>query len=170
MVERCASARAHDDPPIRCAQALAPAAKPLEALAAAVASLEHAFGTWKKPWGEVNRYQRLPAFKDSEPSSPVPFTAGVWGSLASFATVSPPDSRLRYGTSGNSFVAVVELAPEGPRALAVTCGGESGDPSSRHFADQVERYASGRLRPVYFRPAELRGHTEQVVRPGERGR
>jgi acyl-homoserine lactone acylase PvdQ len=40
----------------------------------------------------------------------------------------------------------------------------SGDVRSPHFGDQVERYASGQLRPVYFRARELEGHTERVVR------
>ncbi|MDH3522307.1 MAG: penicillin acylase family protein, partial [Acidobacteriota bacterium] len=70
-----------------------------------------------------------------------------------------------YGTSGNSFVAVVELGDR-VRALAVTAGGESGDPSSPHFDDQVQRYAEGNLRPVYFYPEDISAHAERVYRPG----
>jgi acyl-homoserine-lactone acylase len=29
------------------------------------------------------------------------------------------------------------------------------------------RYATGAVRPVYFYPDQLRGHTERVYRPGE---
>ena len=55
----------------------------------------------------------------------------------------------------------------GPRcALAVTAGGESGDPRSPHFDDQAARYASGRLRPVYVYPEDLIGHTERTYHPG----
>ena len=36
------------------------------------------------------------------------------------------------------------------RARAVSAGGESGDPKSKHFSDQAERYATGDLREVYF--------------------
>jgi hypothetical protein len=42
-----------------------------------------------------------------------------------------------YGTSGNSFVAVVEFGPT-VRARAVTAGGASGNPSSPHFNDQAK--------------------------------
>jgi len=78
----------------------------------------------------------------------------------------PRDGSKRwYGTSGNSFVAVVEFGPR-VRALAVSAGGESGDPKSPHFNDQAERYATGNLRPVYFYPDELRGHVERTYRPG----
>jgi hypothetical protein len=33
----------------------------LESLSAATDRLNTDFGTWKKPWGEINRYQRLTA-------------------------------------------------------------------------------------------------------------
>ncbi|MFD5135211.1 penicillin acylase family protein [Streptomyces sp. NPDC058378] len=41
----------------------------------------------------------------------------------------------------------------------------SGHPGSPHFDDQVERYASGDLRRVYFHPDELEGHVERRYRP-----
>ncbi|MEA3032970.1 MAG: acyl-homoserine-lactone acylase, partial [Sphingomonadales bacterium] len=74
-------------------------------------------------------------------------------------------SRKWFGTSGNSFVAVVEFGPR-VRAIAVTAGGESGHPESKHFNDQAERYATGNLRPVYFYPDQLRRHTERTYKPG----
>jgi acyl-homoserine-lactone acylase len=71
-----------------------------------------------------------------------------------------------YGTSGNTFVAIVEFGPR-LRAWAVREGGNSGDPGSPHFKDQAERYASGNLRQVYFHPNELRGHVERRYKPGK---
>ena len=71
-----------------------------------------------------------------------------------------------YGTSGNSFVAVVEFGDHGAARCAVTAGGESGDPDSPHFNDQAERYATGNLREVYFYPEQLAGHTARSYRPG----
>ena len=53
------------------------------------------------------------------------------------------------------------------RAHAITAGGESGDPSSPHFNDEAQRFASGKLREVYFYPDQLKGHTERLYRPGE---
>ena len=47
-----------------------------------------------------------------------------------------PNTKKWYGTSGNSFVAVVEFG-DSVRARAVTAGGESGDPKSKHFNDQA---------------------------------
>jgi acyl-homoserine-lactone acylase len=142
----------------------------LDSLAAASAKLTDDFGTWKTPWGEINRFQRLTddivhPFTDAGPSIPVGFTSAVWGSLASFAARSYNGSKKIYGTSGNSFVAVVEFGPR-VRAIAITAGGESGNPSSNHFNDQAARYATGNLRPVYFYPAQLKRHTERSYHPG----
>ena len=146
-------------------------AERLAALAEASARLEKDFGNWRTPWGEINRFQRndgaiVQHFDDSKPSLPVPFTSSQWGSLASFGAKRYPGTRRYYGTSGNSFVAAVEFGPR-VRAVAVSAGGESGDPASPHFSDQAIRYARGALRPVYFWPDELKGHVARVYRPGE---
>ena len=143
----------------------------IAAFAEAVERLERDFGHWRTPWGEINRFQRLTGdivqpFSDARPSIPVGFTGGTWGSLASFGARPYPGTRRWYGTSGNSFVAVVEFG-ERVRARAVTAGGESGDPASPHFNDQAERYATGNLREVYFYPDQLQGHIERAYRPGE---
>jgi len=142
----------------------------LAALAKARDRLVKDFGSWRIKWGEVNRFQRLddaiaPHFEDAKPSRAVPFTSAQWGSLASFGAKPYPNTKRYYGTSGNSFVALVEFAPH-LRAWAVTAGGESGDPKSPHFDDQAQRYIDGKLRPVYFYPADLTGHTERSYHPG----
>jgi acyl-homoserine-lactone acylase len=148
----------------------APAEQLLEALSAASDRLTRDFGTWQTPWGDINRFQRLTGdivqpFDDSKPSIPVGFTSSRWGSLAAFGARSYNGSKKIYGTSGNSFVAVVEFGDR-VRARAVSAGGESGDPASPHFDDQAERYATGNLREVYFYRSQLQGHTEREYHPG----
>ena len=64
----------------------------------------------------------------------------------------------------NSFVAVVEFG-EKVRAKAVTAGGESGSPASKHFNDQAQRYSIGSLRDVYFYPADVKTHKEREYHP-----
>ena len=168
----------------------------LAALAAASAKLERDFGSWKTPWGNINRFQRLTGdivqpFNDSGPSIPVGFPSARWGSLASFGARAYKGTKKWYGTSGNSFVAVVEFG-DSVRARAVTAGGESGDPASPHFNDEAKRYAAGAitaggengnpdsphfndqavryskgdLRDVYYYRAQLKGHTEREYHPG----
>jgi acyl-homoserine-lactone acylase len=143
----------------------------LAALSAALDSMTSSFGTWKTPWGEINRFQRISSeivhpFDDSKPSIPVAFTSARWGSLASFGASPKPGTKKWYGTSGNSFVAVVEFGKDSVRARAVTAGGQSGHVGNKHFIDQAERYATGNLRPVYFYRNQLVGHTEREYKPG----
>ena len=148
----------------------APAATLLESLPLPPTSSQADFGKWQTPWGDINRFQRLTGdivhpFNDAGPSIPVGFTSSQWGSLASFGARPYPGTKKWYGTSGNSFVAVVEFGDK-VRARAVTAGGESGDPKSKHFNDQAQRYSTGDLREVYFYPAQLKGHTEREYHPG----
>jgi acyl-homoserine-lactone acylase len=142
----------------------------LQSLAAASERLTNDFGKWNTPWGDINRFQRLTGdivqpFNDADTSIPVGFTSAVWGSLASFGARPYPNTKKWYGTSGNSFVAVVEFGDK-VRAKAVTAGGESGNPASKHFNDQAGRYATGDLREVYFYRSQLQGHTEREYHPG----
>ena len=98
----------------------------------------------------VGRHQPLPAphrrhraaVRRRGAEHPRGFTSARWGSLASFGARAYPGTKKWYGTSGNSFVAVVEFGDR-VRARAVTAGGESGDPASPHFNDQAKRYATG---------------------------
>jgi acyl-homoserine-lactone acylase len=151
------------------AESLAPQVL-VQALAAASDRLTADFGKWNTPWGDINRFQRLTGdivqpFNDAGPSIPVGFTSAVWGSLASFGARPYPGTKKWYGTSGNSFVAVVEFGPK-VKARAVTAGGESGHVGSKHFNDEAQRYATGNLREVYFYKEQLKGHTEREYHPG----
>ena len=148
----------------------APPDQLLRALVTASDRLKTDFGTWQTPWGDINRFQRLTGdivqpFNDAQPSIPVGFPSATWGSLASFGARAYQGTKKWYGTSGNSFVAVVEFGPR-IRARAVSAGGESGDPKSKHFNDQASRYATGNLRDVYFYREDLKTHTEREYRPG----
>jgi acyl-homoserine-lactone acylase len=154
------------------AAAKAPADQLLQALSAASDTLASDFGNWKTPWGDINRYQRVNGdivqpFDDAKPSIPVGFTSSRWGSLASFGARTYKGTKKMYGTTGNSFVAVVEFGDR-VRARAITAGGQSGNPSSPHFGDQASRYSTGDLREVYFYRPQLEGHIERQYHPGDR--
>jgi acyl-homoserine-lactone acylase len=143
----------------------------VQALAVAADKLAADFGSWKTPWGEINRYQRLTGdivqpFNDAGPSIPVGFSSARWGSLASFGAKTYKGTKKMYGTTGNSFVAVVEFGDQ-VKARAVTAGGQSGDPKSPHFGDQAQRYATGDLREVYFYRPQVEAHKERQYQPGK---
>jgi acyl-homoserine-lactone acylase len=142
----------------------------LAALSAASEKLESDFGAWQTPWGDINRFQRITGdvvhpFDDDAPSMPVGFASGRWGSLASYGAAPRNGTKKWYGTSGNSFVAVVEFG-ERVSARAITAGGQSGDPASPHFDDQALRYSTGDLRDVWFYRDDLEGNIEREYHPG----
>ena len=143
----------------------------LESLPAAVARLEKDFGTWKTPWGEINRFQRLTGdikqpFDDSKPSTPIAYASGNLGSLASFGMSSTRSTKRLYGEVGNSFVAAVEFGPR-IRAKSILVGGQSGDPASKHFNDQSELYSRGEFKDVLFYREDVEKNLERKYRPGE---
>lgn len=129
------------------------------------------FGKWATPWGQINRFQRVNGdlvqpFDDKAPSIPIGFASAQWGSLPAYGAKAWPGTKRWYGTYGNSFVAVVEFGPQ-LKARAVSAGGQSGDPKSKHFDDQATRYRTHNFRTVYFTDAELKGHIERVYKPGQ---
>ena len=143
----------------------------VDALDRAAARLTSDFGSWRTPWGEINRFQRLTGdivqpFDDAKPSLPVAFTSSTWGSLASFGAATFPGTKRMYGTVGNSFVAVIEFGPR-IKARSVLAGGESGDPSSRHFADQAELFTKSQFKDVLFYREDVEQHLERKYHPGE---
>ena len=146
------------------------AAQRLEALARATGKLQQNFGTWKTPWGDINRFQRLSGevgagFDDAKPSLPVGFTASAWGSLAAFSAPGAQKTKKIYGGVGNSFIAVVDFGPR-IKAKSILAGGESGDPASPHFNDQAERYTKGDFKDVWFYREDVEQHVERKYHPG----
>ncbi len=132
--------------------------------------LEGAFGTWKKPWGEYNRYQRLSANDnehfDDKVSLPVPFASALWGSLPSFNSKKADNTKLRYGYSGNSFVCAVEFG-ERIRAKSLLAGGNAGNLIDLHFNSQAENYTKGIFKEVLFYPEDIEKHTQKRYQPGK---
>lgn len=144
----------------------------LAIFAEAVQQLEADFGTWEMPWGEVNRYQRPNgdidlAFDDNQPSTPIGFASGQWGALASYAARNDGSTKKIYGTSGNSFVAVVEFG-DSVRAKSILVGGQSSDPQSPHFDDQVQPYTNVQFKEVpYYRDA-VEARAQETYYPGQK--
>lgn len=143
----------------------------LEVFEKTVTELTEDFGTWNIAWGEVNRFQRLngeirPNFDDSKPSLPVGLTSGRWGALASFGARTY-DTKKIYGTSGNSFVAVVEFGDK-VKAKSMLAGGQSGEPGSPHFYDQAQRYANMEFKDVAYYREDVEARAERMYKVGER--
>jgi acyl-homoserine lactone acylase PvdQ len=143
----------------------------LQVFADTVAMLKADFGQWNTPWGEVNRFQRIngdiqQSFNDDAPSLPVGMASGNWGALASFGAKRYPGTRRIYGTTGNSFVAVVEFGDK-VKAKSMLAGGSSGHPESPHFADQAQRYVDRQFKDVAYYREDVEKRAKRTYHPGE---
>ncbi|MTI89257.1 MAG: acylase [Balneolaceae bacterium] len=133
--------------------------------------LEEDFGNWNTPWGQINRFQRLdgaiqPHFDDNKPSLPVGLASGRWGALASYGARTY-DTKKLYGTSGNSFIAVVEFGDK-VKAKSLLAGGQSGDPDSPHFYDQADNYVNVEFKDVPYYRQDVEARAEETYKPGDR--
>lgn len=143
----------------------------LEVFQEAIDKITADFGKWNTPWGEFNRYQRNDGsihqdFDDSKPSIPIGMASSAWGALASFGTRFGEDTKRQYGTSGNSFVAVVEFGDK-VKAKSMLAGGQSSDPISPHFDDQSQRYADKQFKDVAYYREDVLKRAETTYHPGE---
>ncbi|PLK44227.1 penicillin acylase family protein [Emticicia sp. TH156] len=136
-----------------------------------LADLQKRFGTWQKPWGDINRFQRLTGYiqekyDDAQPSLPMGYASALWGMLPSYNSRVYPGTQKRYGISGNSFICAVEFGPR-IKARSLLAGGQSGDPVSPHFKDQAEMYTKGQFKDVLFYKEDVLKHAEKTYHPGE---
>jgi acyl-homoserine lactone acylase PvdQ len=136
-----------------------------------VQDLTERFGTWKMPWGEINRYQRLTGniketYDDAKPSLPVGFASATWGCLPSYVSRPMPGTKKRYGTNGNSFICVVEFGNR-IKAKSLLAGGVNSMPSSPHFGDQAEMYTKGKFKEVLFYKEDVLKNAERTYIPGK---
>ena len=143
----------------------------LQPLFEAITTLEKDFGKWRLPWGEANRFQRIStaidnSFDDARPSIPVGYASSRWGTLPSYSSRIFPGTKKRYGVNGNSFICAVEFGKR-IKAKSLLAGGESGDPSSIHFTDQMEMYSRGEFKEVLFYKEDVLKHVERNYHPGE---
>ena len=146
--------------------------KVVQSFADAVNKLNEDFGTWNTPWGEINRFQRLTGdidlpFDDDQESIAIGMASGRWGALASYGSTSRPNTKRLYGTSGNSFVAVVEFG-ERVKAKSILAGGQNSDPASPHFYDQAQRYADVEFKDVAFYREDVEARAKETYSPGKR--
>jgi len=142
------------------------------ALAEVIEDLERQWGTWRVPYGEINRHQRRDErngapFRDDLESLPSPGADGNWhGTVYRFKNPPVPGLKRRYGEMGHSYVAAIEFGGMTKR-MSILSFGQSSDPDSPHYLDQADAYVNGQLKPAWFTPDEIMKNLERAYHPGE---
>ena len=149
-----------------------PADELLKPFTETIKDLETKFGTWKVTWGDINRFQRISSdinqqYDDSKPSIPVPFASSTWGMLPSYTGRYFQGTKKRYGVNGNSFICAVEFGDK-IKAKSLLAGGQSGNPKSKHFNDQMDMYTKGAFKDVLFYKEDILKHVERTYHPGDK--
>jgi acyl-homoserine-lactone acylase len=118
----------------------------VRALVAAARSLRSQALAVDAAWGEVHRHRRG--------GVDLPLDGG--GDSLCPTTTAPPDAAgKRAAVFGSSFRMVVELGNGPARAWSVAPYGNSDQPASPHFTDQMPLYAARKFRRVPFTRAEV---------------
>jgi acyl-homoserine-lactone acylase len=143
-----------EDDPLRTPWGLADPKAALRDLEAAARETWARHGTLDPPWGEVHRLR-----------DDVPGVGIANDDLGTFLVVDyAPDAegQLRP-VAGDTFVAIVELRPEGPRAeVLLSYGNASAD--GPYASDQLELLAAGRMREPLLEREEIEAEAIETVR------
>ena len=136
-------------------------------------------GSWKVPWGEVYRLQRLEdntqySVNSELPSfsidGGIPITGIMFASSAAFDP-SLPDIGLKElnmrAHFGDAYVSIVEFG-DTVKAKSIIPYGISDHPESAHFSDQSVLYSRGELKPVFFSKEEVLANLKTKYYPGEK--
>lgn len=134
-------------------------------------------GTWKIPWGEINRLQRLEdndAFRvvDSIPSYALKGGSGITGIMFCTYRATPvllDNTLTRRTDAGHSYVSVVEFGKE-TKAKSIIPYGISRDPNSTHYGDQSEMFVNGTFKQVLFKDEDIEKNLEVKYCPGDRNK
>jgi acyl-homoserine lactone acylase PvdQ len=141
----------------------------LDMLREVIRDYEKIYRTWRIPWGELVRFQRItgdihPKFDDNSESVPVGLASSLLGCLPAYESVWAKTYRS-YGVAGNSFVAAVEFGDR-IKAKSIVTAGQSFQPGSKNFKDQLPLFLEGKLKDVLFYKEDVLKNSSKTYHPG----
>ncbi len=120
------------------------------------------YGNWDVAWGDVHR---MLAQGKNEPANGC---SGVYGCFRVFwyaPTKVDGQPKLRV-TGGDGWVIAVEF-DKTPRAYSVLAYGESEDPESPYYYDQLEMFRKKEMKPVFYTPKAIKKQAIKTYHPGQ---
>ena len=152
-----------------------------ETLLLSASQLNRMHGSWKVPYGEIHRSQRVPYtadildlhFADDQPSLPNVGAHGPMGVInTEYYTPSihipfVMSQKKRYGVVGATYLGVYEFGKDAVRSSSLVHFGQSGNPDSPHFFDQARLLAESRLKPVLFNQVDVAASATRIYHPGD---
>ncbi len=127
---------------------------PADTFATGVAWLKEHYGRVDVPLGSVQFLRRGDAYLP------------IGGSTDVLNAVIPKaeDGRL-IGYAGDSYILIVEFAPDGVRSHTLNVYGASARPDSPHYADQAPLFVRRTLRRNLFKETDIRARMEREYSP-----
>ncbi len=129
------------------------------ALVGAANDVKQLWGAIDIPWGDVHRL-RVGTYD-------LPANGGP-GDLGIFRVVNYEDdpkatgpAKKQISIGGDSYVAVVEFTPTGPRAMSLLSYGNASQQGSAHVGDQLQLFAEKKLKPVLRVRTEIEKNLER---------
>lgn len=128
----------------------------LEMLKGAIASTKEKYGSIDRPYGDVSRFvigdRNLPGL-------------GSYGNLGSFNVITWADrdgDGIRTPQHGETWISMVEFS-EPVKALGLMTYGNSRQPGTPHYDDQLEMLANGDFRTLWLIREEVEANTKSRV-------
>ncbi len=141
---------------------------PVAAFEQALDYMLDTYGTWRVPWGEVNRLQRAhtsgtQGFDDTARSLPVAGGPGnPFGVIFNLYARPTTGAKRMYGIAGHSYVSIVEFA-QSPQAKSILTFGSSANEASAHYFDQATLFANKRYKSSWFARDEVISNARSTV-------
>lgn len=124
----------------------------LDMLKAAIASTKEKYGSIDRPYGDVSRY----IIGDTD----IP-GLGSFGNLGSFNVITwadPDNDNIRTPAHGETWISMVEFS-EPIKAYGLMTYGNSRQPGTEHYDDQVQMLADGEFRTLWLTREEVEANT-----------